>query len=52
MVFLFGCEFVLAIATTRLLSSYSGLGREALRTGSIVLIVLYVLGLVGAYASC
>jgi hypothetical protein len=45
-------SFVLAIATTRLLSSYSGLGREALRTGSIVLIVLYVLGLVGAYASC
>ena len=45
-------SFVLAIATTRLLSSYSGLGREALRTGSIVLIVLYVLGFVGAIVSC
>ena len=45
-------SFVLAIATTRLLSSYSGSGREALRTGSIVHIVLYVLGFVGADVSC
>jgi hypothetical protein len=45
-------SFVLALATTRLLSSYSGLGRGALKKGSIVLIVLYVLGFVGAYSSC
>jgi hypothetical protein len=45
-------SFALAFATIELLSSFTGLGRGALKTGSITLIVLYVLGFVGAFSSC
>ena len=45
-------SLVLACATIKLLSSYAGKGRRALKTGSIVLIVLYIFGFIGAFSSC